>query len=256
MAIFALSSVHKPYLFSNDIFVFLQFVNDIIITTSTETNLTNNCFESPNGGYLGQVGTYYPWANRSKASSKTKNCDFCSANNWAFDPATSTFLYFHRNSSVLWKEGCQVTEWTEQMDHTKMSSVRNIDANKPFRLCVQVWCIKAGIHYMTFTQICCPKLQSRRVGIVVESQSQSADFWRSDLIDFTDSNFLSLKLWIHPAWGYQTCIMFWDDFRTHIVFICHVFPSNEACVSAWVCCVWNNVKVWKCVIFRCLLYDA
>ncbi len=60
MAIFAFSSGHKPYLFSNDIFVFLQFVNDIIITTSTETNLTNNCFESPNGGYLGQVGTYYP----------------------------------------------------------------------------------------------------------------------------------------------------------------------------------------------------
>lgn len=75
------------------------------------------------------------------------------------------------------------------MDHTKTSSVRHFDADNPFHLCAQVWCVKAGIHHMIFTQIFCPELQSGRVGN--SCQSQSADFWRSELIDFTDSNFLA-----------------------------------------------------------------
>lgn len=146
---------------------------------------------------------------------------------------------------MLWKEGRQVTEWTEQMDHTKTSSVRHFDADNPFHLCAQVWCVKAGIHHMIFTQIFCPELQSGRVGNSCQSQSVRVD-------RFHRLQFFCLKLRIHPAWGYQTCFMFWDDFRTHIVFSCHVFPSNKA----WVFWVWNNVKIWKCVIFRCLLYDA
>ncbi len=77
------------------------------------------------------------------------------------------------------------------MDHANMSSVRNIDANKPFCLCVQVLCVKAGMHYMTFTNFFAQNCSLEESAIVVESQSQSADFWRSELIDFTDSSFFA-----------------------------------------------------------------
>ncbi len=56
--------------------------------------------------------------------------------------------------------------------------------------------------------------------------------------------FFSFSLWFYPVGGYQTCLIFSADFRTLIVLICHVSPSNKVHVSAWVRCDRNNFKVW------------
>lgn len=75
------------------------------------------------------------------------------------------------------------------------------------------------------------------------------------------------KLWIHPVWGFQTCLIFWDLFRTqythcfflfgmhtiHIQYISTSFWENMLCLE-WlenlVVCGPQLFTVW-CPVFLC-----
>ncbi len=70
----------------------------------------------------------------------------------------------------------------------------------------------------------------------------------------TDSNFLASDFDsiqsedIKHVWYFQPIL--------EHMFICHASPSNKAHISLWVCCGQNIFKVWECMIFSHVVYDA
>lgn len=125
---------------------------------------------------------------------------------------------------------------------------------------------------MTFAQIFAPICRLDESTLVAESQSRTADFGLSASVDrfhrkmhrdirhrlwflFYFFSF-SFRLWFHRIGRYQTCLMFWDDFRTLIVFICHTSLNDEVHVSAQVC-FQNDLKscsVWPSVMYYAQLF--
>lgn len=89
---------------------------------------------------------------------------------------------------------------------------------------------KAGVHYTTFAQIFAP------VSGEVDAICWNRQIW----IDRFHGKSLSVWWSLSPIPSSLRIPSMYDIlccFRTRVVFICHVSPSNKARVSAWACCV-------------------
>ncbi len=97
----------------------------------------------------------------------------------------------------------------------------------------------------------------------------------------------SFRLWYHPIWEYQTCLIFWATFTTYILLqsvqgtlampthprpACLTEPTNAGSYAYMFVFIWHilamrHMFLWEfvvfgmiwndlCMIFSCLVYDA
>lgn len=67
------------------------------------------------------------------------------------------------------------------------------------------------------------------------------------------------KLWIHPVWGFQTCLIFWDLFRTQYThcffFIWHAYNTYTIHINEFLReyvvfgMTWKSGSMWSSVIY-------